>query len=98
MLLRDITNRKKLEQQLIQSEITPWESKMPKIEILESRCKGCGLCTIACPHKLVTLSTVPNSMGYTVAVFSNPEKCTGCALCAEMCPDVAITVFKEQRS
>ncbi len=70
---------------------------MPKIIIDEVRCKGCGLCTIACPRKLVTLSDTPNSFGYTVAVFSNPEKCIGCALCAEMCPDVAITVFKESQ-
>lgn len=71
---------------------------MPKIEINESRCKGCGLCTIACPQKLITLSETPNSVGYTVAIFSEPKKCTGCALCAEICPDVAIMVFKEQRS
>jgi len=71
---------------------------MPKIEIIESRCKGCGLCTIACPGKLVSLSSVPNSLGYTVAVFSGSEKCTGCALCAEICPDVAIMVFREQCS
>ncbi len=68
---------------------------MSKIVIDEARCKGCGLCTIACPRKLVTLSDVPNSLGYTVAIFSEAEKCTGCALCAEMCPDVAIMVFKE---
>lgn len=68
---------------------------MPKIEINESRCKGCGLCTLACPRKLVSLSDTPNSMGYTVALFSGTEQCTGCALCAEMCPDVAIMVFKE---
>jgi len=69
---------------------------MPKIVIAEARCKGCGLCTIACSKKLVSLSDTPNNMGYTVAVFSGPQKCTGCALCAEMCPDVAIMVFKEQ--
>jgi 2-oxoglutarate ferredoxin oxidoreductase subunit delta len=68
---------------------------MPYIKIDEARCKGCGLCTIACPKKLVTMSDVPTSQGFTVAVFSDPEKCTGCALCAEMCPDVAICVFKE---
>jgi 2-oxoglutarate ferredoxin oxidoreductase subunit delta len=71
---------------------------MPKIVIDETRCKGCGLCTIACSRKLVTMSDTPNSLGYTVAVFFGVEKCTGCALCAEMCPDVAITVFKEQQS
>ena len=70
---------------------------MSKIVINEDRCKGCGLCTIACPQKLVTLKDTPNSMGYTVAVFSGPEKCTGCALCAEMCPDVAIMVYKGEK-
>ena len=68
---------------------------MPYIKIDEARCKGCGLCTTACPKKLVTLSDTPNSLGLNMAVFSDPEKCTGCSLCAEMCPDVAICVFKE---
>lgn len=68
---------------------------MPHIVIDETRCKGCGLCTIACPKKLVSMSDTPNTLGYTVATFSGAEKCTGCALCAEMCPDVAISVFKE---
>ncbi|MFZ4856972.1 MAG: 4Fe-4S binding protein [Desulfuromonadaceae bacterium] len=68
---------------------------MPYIVIDETRCKGCGLCTTGCPKKLVALSTSPNSLGYAMAVFSDPEKCTGCTLCAQMCPDVAITVFKE---
>ena len=68
---------------------------MSHIRIDEGRCKGCGLCTIACPKKLVNLSDTPNSLGYTMALFTNPEKCSGCSLCAVMCPDVAITVFKE---
>lgn len=69
-------------------------SIMPRIEIDESRCKGCGLCTVACAKKLITLSDKINQQGYTPACFSSEEKCTGCALCAEMCPDVAIKVFK----
>ncbi|MEI6205553.1 MAG: 4Fe-4S binding protein [Desulfuromonadales bacterium] len=68
---------------------------MPYIKIDEARCKGCGLCTTACPKELVILSDTPNSLGLNMAVFSDPEKCTGCSLCAEMCPDVAICVFKE---
>lgn len=68
---------------------------MPHIIIDETRCKGCGLCTIACPKKLVSMSETPNSLGYTVATFRRADNCTGCALCAEMCPDVAISVFKE---
>ncbi|MBT0654065.1 indolepyruvate ferredoxin oxidoreductase subunit alpha [Geomobilimonas luticola] len=67
---------------------------MAKIEIDEIRCKGCGLCTLACPGKLLSLSEKINLQGYTPAAISFQEKCTGCALCAEMCPDVAITVFK----
>ena len=68
---------------------------MPKIEIDELRCKGCGLCVIACPKNLISMSDAPNSQGVNVAEFSGSEKCTGCTMCAEMCPDVAITVFKE---
>ena len=68
---------------------------MSKITLDELRCKGCGLCTIACPKKLVSMSEAPNSLGYTMAVFSGSAACTGCSLCAEMCPDVAIAVFKE---
>lgn len=68
---------------------------MPQIRIDETRCKGCGLCTVGCPRKLVRLSDRPTSLGYSVAVFELPEQCSGCALCAEMCPDVAITVFKD---
>ena len=70
---------------------------MPHIIINEERCKGCGLCTISCPKNLVSMREIPNSLGFTVAVFSGPDICTGCALCAEMCPDVAISVFKEQK-
>lgn len=65
------------------------------IIIDETRCKGCGLCTTACPRKLVKLNDQPTSLGFLVARFSEPEKCTGCTLCAEICPDLAITVFKE---
>ncbi|GFE58679.1 ATP-binding protein [Geobacter sp. AOG1] len=67
---------------------------MAKIVIDEIRCKGCGLCTLACHGKLLSLSEKINIQGYTPAAITFPEKCTGCALCAEMCPDVAITVFK----
>ncbi len=67
---------------------------MPRIEIDEVRCKGCGLCTIACPHKLLVLGDKLNLLGYLAIVMETPGKCTGCAMCAKICPDLAIAVFK----
>ncbi|SNB45562.1 4Fe-4S dicluster domain-containing protein [Geobacter sp. DSM 9736] len=67
---------------------------MAKVVIEELRCKGCGLCTLACNRELIALSDRFNLQGYTPALVSDMTKCTGCALCAEICPDVAITVFK----
>jgi len=67
---------------------------MPKIVIDEARCKGCGLCTAACPFKLIELGDKLNLHGYNVVTFSGTGRCTGCTLCAKICPDVAIAVFK----
>lgn len=70
---------------------------MPYIKIDPVRCKGCGLCTIGCPKKLIAMCDATDNLGGAVAIFVDHDKgrCTGCALCAEMCPDVAICVFKE---
>jgi 2-oxoglutarate ferredoxin oxidoreductase subunit delta len=67
-----------------------------RIIIDEALCKGCGLCTLACPLKLIEMSTELNRHGFLPAVISaeNLARCSGCALCAQMCPDVAITVFR----
>ncbi|MBE0500205.1 MAG: ferredoxin family protein [Desulfuromonadales bacterium] len=67
-----------------------------KIEIDETYCKGCALCTIACPHGLIEMDVTLNSLGYIPAMITpaNLAKCTACALCARTCPDTAITVFK----
>lgn len=63
----------------------------------EELCKGCALCTTACPPKVIRMDTSrSNSHGYHPAVLDDPEgKCTGCALCAVICPDVVITVYRQ---
>ncbi len=67
-----------------------------RIEIDESRCKGCGLCTVACPIRLLKLNDETNAAGFNTAAVSSPDKCTGCALCAGICPDIAIKVYSRQ--
>ncbi len=72
---------------------------MPKILIDEARCKGCALCTIACPKGLIQLSSTINKQGFMPANISAEDlaKCSSCTLCAQMCPDVAISVFRESK-
>lgn len=66
-----------------------------RIEINESYCKGCELCTGACPQKVLALS-----MNHLTPKGYHPveligEGCTGCGICAVVCPEVAITVYRE---
>ncbi len=60
------------------------------------RCKGCTLCTTACPPQVLEMEPVRlNRMGYHPARLVDPKgRCTGCGLCAVICPDVAISVFR----
>lgn len=65
----------------------------------EELCKGCELCTSACPQGVIVMNTArTNQKGYHPAILEDPEgACTGCALCAVICPDVVITVYREPR-
>jgi 2-oxoglutarate ferredoxin oxidoreductase subunit delta len=66
---------------------------MPKINIDENICKGCELCVIACPRKILELNKSKiNAKGYHPVHMIDESKCTGCASCAIMCPDVVITL------
>ncbi len=58
------------------------------------KCKGCEVCVVSCPTKVIALATEVNSKGYNYAYMKNPEACTGCASCAMVCPDSVITVYK----
>jgi len=57
------------------------------------KCKGCGLCVVACPFKVIELAKEVNSKGYNYAYMANPEACTGCVNCALVCPDTVINVY-----
>lgn len=66
---------------------------MAKLTFMEDLCKGCGLCVLACPKKILSLSkTRLNKKGHAPVELTKPEACVGCASCALMCPDCVITV------
>jgi 2-oxoglutarate ferredoxin oxidoreductase subunit delta len=71
---------------------------MPKGRIVvdSERCKGCALCTTACPHTLIYLDmTYLNDHGYHPATLIDPAgQCTGCGLCAVICPDACLRVYR----
>ncbi len=68
---------------------------MPRIEVDEHFCKGCGLCVDACPTHIIELDHDKiTAKGYHPARCVEVEKCTACMSCAVMCPDVAITVVR----
>lgn len=69
---------------------------MNKVTIQADVCKGCGLCVMACPKKILTLEGGKlNNKGYHTAHCIDLTKCIACAMCATMCPDVAIIVEKD---
>lgn len=58
------------------------------------RCKGCNLCVVACPSKVLSLNNEANSKGYNYSFMAFPDACVGCSACAYVCPDACITVYK----
>jgi 2-oxoglutarate ferredoxin oxidoreductase subunit delta len=58
------------------------------------RCKGCGLCIVACPTHVIQPAGQVNSKGYDYAQMIKPEGCIGCSSCAIVCPEGIITVYR----
>ncbi|MFH1422824.1 MAG: 4Fe-4S dicluster domain-containing protein [Planctomycetota bacterium] len=70
---------------------------MGRIEILENKCKGCGLCITACPKKGLRFAAHLNIRGVNPPERITEIDCTGCTSCAIICPDCAIMVYKEKK-
>jgi len=57
-------------------------------------CKGCEVCTVACPEQVIAMAQEVNRKGYHYAYMQHPEACTGCSNCAIVCPDGVISVYR----
>ncbi|MDR1916650.1 MAG: 4Fe-4S binding protein [Synergistaceae bacterium] len=67
-----------------------------RVTIFENVCKGCGLCTLVCPKKIMKIDKNRfNDKGYNPSAVTDISQCIACAMCAAMCPDSAIKVEKE---
>ena len=65
------------------------------VVINTERCKGCNLCVVACPMKVLLLKEQEvNNRGYHFSFMAQPQKCTGCTSCATVCPDACIEVYR----
>ena len=65
-----------------------------RVTIFEEICKGCGLCTTACPQKILVMGKHMNSKGYHPVIVTDQSLCISSAKCARICPDIEKKVEK----
>ena len=65
------------------------------VKVDDRYCKGCQLCVVNCPKKIMTISDAVNAKGQHTAYCAKAEECVGCKSCGIVCPDAAITIEKE---
>lgn len=67
------------------------------ITVDTDRCKGCGLCVVACPKGVIALTRDRvNVHGYAFLEVVDGDNCIGCAHCGIVCPDGCITVYRKK--
>lgn len=77
------------------SETAKKQEPYPVINIEE--CKACDRCVLACPRKVLQMSTEINERGYHFVEYQG-DGCNGCGNCYYTCPEpLAIEVHIPQR-
>lgn len=56
-----------------------------KIDIIVNYCKGCEICVVFCPEKMLVMKK-------EIAEVEDITKCTKCNICEYLCPDFSISV------
>ncbi|HRZ87602.1 MAG TPA: 4Fe-4S dicluster domain-containing protein [bacterium] len=69
--------------------------KHDKIAVDRERCKGCGLCVLACDRKILAMSKKLNKKGLHYVEWNDLTNCKSCTLCAIICPEAVIEIYKE---
>ena len=65
---------------------------MPMIKVDQNRCKGCKLCVVSCPRKILEMSKDLNANGDNYCVQVDADKCIACGKCIQSgCPSVVLS-------
>ena len=70
---------------------------MIEIVINPEYCKGCSICIVFCPKKVLQPSKDINAKGYILPEAVDIAACTQCKLCEIVCPDLAIAVTSTRK-